>query len=102
MVRGRTTVSCHRWMCRRMEARARRFSRPQRTRRNGSNPMSQALEEKTASISADQVADGETTRLRVAHVVLSLNVGGLERNVINQVREGQALGQAVSVICLEE
>ena len=63
--------------------------------------MSQALEEKTASVSADQVADGETTRLRVAHVVLSLDVGGLERNVINQVREGQALGQSVSVICLE-
>ena len=63
--------------------------------------MSQALEEKTASVSADQVADGETTQLRVAHVVLSLNVGGLERNVINQVREGQAIGQSVSVICLE-
>lgn len=40
-------------------------------------------------------------RLRVAHVVLSLDVGGLERNVVNQVREGQALGQSVSVICLE-
>ena len=41
-------------------------------------------------------------RMKVSHVVLSLGVGGLERNVINQVREGQALGQAVSVICLEE
>jgi glycosyltransferase involved in cell wall biosynthesis len=39
--------------------------------------------------------------MNVAHVVLSLDVGGLERNVINQVREGQALGQSVSVICLE-
>ena len=37
--------------------------------------------------------------MRVAHVVLSLDVGGLERNVINQVREGQALGQEVSVVC---
>ena len=41
-------------------------------------------------------------RMKVSHVVLSLGVGGLERNVINQVREGQALGQAVSVICVEE
>jgi sugar transferase (PEP-CTERM/EpsH1 system associated) len=35
------------------------------------------------------------------HVVLSLDVGGLERNVVNQVREGQKLGQRVSVVCLE-
>ncbi len=40
--------------------------------------------------------------LRVAHVVLSLDVGGLERNVINQVREGRSLGQCVSVVCLEK
>jgi sugar transferase (PEP-CTERM/EpsH1 system associated) len=39
--------------------------------------------------------------LNVTHVVLSLDVGGLERNVVNQVREGQALGQRVSVVCLE-
>jgi glycosyltransferase involved in cell wall biosynthesis len=39
--------------------------------------------------------------LNVAHVVLSLDVGGLERNVVNQVREGRALGQRVSVVCLE-
>jgi sugar transferase (PEP-CTERM/EpsH1 system associated) len=32
---------------------------------------------------------------------LSLDVGGLERNVVNQVKEGDALGQRVSVICLE-
>jgi sugar transferase (PEP-CTERM/EpsH1 system associated) len=37
----------------------------------------------------------------VVHVVLSLDVGGLERNVVNQVREGQKLGQTVSVVCLE-
>jgi sugar transferase (PEP-CTERM/EpsH1 system associated) len=40
-------------------------------------------------------------RLHVVHVVLSLDVGGLERNVVNQVREGHALGQRVSVVCLE-
>jgi glycosyltransferase involved in cell wall biosynthesis len=35
------------------------------------------------------------------HVVLSLDVGGLERNVVNQVRQGQKLGQKVSVVCLD-
>jgi glycosyltransferase involved in cell wall biosynthesis len=39
--------------------------------------------------------------LNVTHVVLSLDVGGLERNVVNQVRLGGRLGQRVSVICLE-
>jgi sugar transferase (PEP-CTERM/EpsH1 system associated) len=39
--------------------------------------------------------------LRVTHVALSLDVGGLERNIVNQVRLGQGLGQQVSVICLE-
>jgi sugar transferase (PEP-CTERM/EpsH1 system associated) len=39
--------------------------------------------------------------LHVVHVVLSLDVGGLERNVVNQVREGHSLGQRVSVVCLE-
>src|SRR4051794_40354137 len=40
-------------------------------------------------------------RLNVTHVVLSLDVGGLERNVVNQIREGARLGQRVSVLCLE-
>jgi glycosyltransferase involved in cell wall biosynthesis len=35
------------------------------------------------------------------HVVLSLDVGGLERNVVNQVREGRRLGQEVSILCVE-
>jgi glycosyltransferase involved in cell wall biosynthesis len=39
--------------------------------------------------------------LRVTHVALSLDVGGLERNILNQIREGSRLGQKVSVICLE-
>jgi glycosyltransferase involved in cell wall biosynthesis len=39
--------------------------------------------------------------LRVTHVTLSLDVGGLERNIVNQVREGSRLGQQVSVVCLE-
>lgn len=39
--------------------------------------------------------------MKVTHVVLSLDVGGLERGVLNQLREGVKLGQAVSVVCLE-
>ena len=39
--------------------------------------------------------------LRVTHVVLSLDVGGLERNVINQVRQAPALGEEVSILCIE-
>src|SRR5271166_5377017 len=39
--------------------------------------------------------------LHVAHAVLSLDIGGLERIVVNLVREGRRLGQQVSVICLE-
>lgn len=39
--------------------------------------------------------------LRVAHVVLSMDLGGLERVVIDLVREGRALGQQVEVVCVE-
>ncbi len=39
--------------------------------------------------------------LRVSHVVISMDVGGLERNVVNQVREANRVGQCVDVICLE-
>jgi glycosyltransferase involved in cell wall biosynthesis len=39
--------------------------------------------------------------LRVAHVVLSMDVGGLERNVLNQIRQGPELGQRISVVCVE-
>ena len=37
----------------------------------------------------------------VAHVVLSLDVGGLERVVLDLAREGRALGQGVSIACVE-
>jgi len=40
--------------------------------------------------------------MHVVHVVLTLDVGGLERNVINQVREGRKLGQRVSILCLDK
>ena len=40
--------------------------------------------------------------MHVVHVVLTLYVGGLERNVINQVREGRKLGQRVSILCLDK
>ncbi len=39
--------------------------------------------------------------MKVMHVVLSLDCGGLERIVLSLVREGQRLGQDVSVLCLE-
>src|SRR4051812_28310049 len=39
--------------------------------------------------------------LRVAHVVTSLDTGGLERIVVDLVREGRRLGQEVAVVCLE-
>jgi len=42
-----------------------------------------------------------TNRLRVTHAVLSLELGGLERLVLDLTREGRARGQDVSVLCLE-
>lgn len=39
--------------------------------------------------------------IRVTHVVLSLDVGGLERVVLDLVKEGKRLGQQVTVLCLE-
>ncbi len=39
--------------------------------------------------------------LKVTHVVLALDCGGLERVVLDLVREGQRLGQQVAVFCLE-
>ncbi len=64
--------------------------------------MRQAIAEKSTRTFSDRDLEGETSRLRVAHVVLSLDVGGLERNVLNQVREGQSLGQEVSVVCVTQ
>ena len=37
----------------------------------------------------------------LAYVVLSLDVGGLERVVLDLAREGRALGQGVSIACVE-
>jgi glycosyltransferase involved in cell wall biosynthesis len=37
----------------------------------------------------------------VTHAVLALDTGGLERIVVDLVREGRRLGQEVSVLCLE-
>src|SRR5947209_4930599 len=39
--------------------------------------------------------------IRVAHVVISLDVGGLERIIVDLVRVGRAQGQNPSVICVE-
>jgi glycosyltransferase involved in cell wall biosynthesis len=38
---------------------------------------------------------------KIVHVVLSMDVGGLERVVLDLAREGQSRGQRVSIICLE-
>jgi glycosyltransferase involved in cell wall biosynthesis len=43
-----------------------------------------------------------STPLHVAHAVLSLDVGGLERVVLALVREGRRRGQRVSVVCVEK
>jgi sugar transferase (PEP-CTERM/EpsH1 system associated) len=64
--------------------------------------MQQAIAKHEATTIDGRAFEGEARRLRVAHVVLSLDVGGLERNVINQVREGQALGQEISVVCVTQ
>jgi glycosyltransferase involved in cell wall biosynthesis len=40
--------------------------------------------------------------LHVIHAVLSLDVGGLERIVLDLVREGACLGQRVTVVCVEK
>lgn len=39
--------------------------------------------------------------LRIAHVVLSLDTGGLERLVLGLVREGRRAGHSTGVVCLE-
>jgi sugar transferase (PEP-CTERM/EpsH1 system associated) len=56
----------------------------------------------TVGNSASAAEDAERTRpLRVAHVVLSLDLGGLERLVVDLVDEGFRHGQAPAVVCLE-
>src|SRR2546423_942770 len=42
-----------------------------------------------------------SAELNITHVVLSLDVGGLERVVLSLVREGVRAGHRVSVLCLE-
>jgi len=55
-----------------------------------------------SQISCDDLPIGAEIRpLKVVHALLSLDVGGLERNVVNQVRLAPNLGQEATVICLE-
>jgi glycosyltransferase involved in cell wall biosynthesis len=42
-----------------------------------------------------------TEDIRVVHLVVSLECGGMERIVLDLIREGQKRGQHVSVICME-
>jgi glycosyltransferase involved in cell wall biosynthesis len=49
----------------------------------------------------DSASQAARKPLHVVHVVLSLDVGGLERVVLSLVSRAQSLQQTVSVICLE-
>src|SRR4029079_2175781 len=42
-----------------------------------------------------------TSRLHVMHLVLSLEIGGLERLVVDLAREGQRQGPRITVACVE-
>jgi glycosyltransferase involved in cell wall biosynthesis len=55
------------------------------------------------SIARDSIvaATGRPGLLRIAHVVLSLDCGGLERIVVALAREGVKRGHQITVICLE-
>lgn len=48
-----------------------------------------------------EALESRSAALRVVHVVLSLEVGGLERVVLDLVRAGRQSGQGVAVVCLE-
>jgi sugar transferase (PEP-CTERM/EpsH1 system associated) len=50
---------------------------------------------------SDSFSSAPSTPLRVTHAVLSLDVGGLERVVLELVRAGRARGHTMSVVCLE-
>jgi glycosyltransferase involved in cell wall biosynthesis len=39
--------------------------------------------------------------LKVTHAVLALDIGGLERVVLDLIREGRRVGQQLSVLCIE-
>jgi sugar transferase (PEP-CTERM/EpsH1 system associated) len=39
--------------------------------------------------------------MHVVHVMLTLDVGGLERNVLNQVRQAPRLRQRITIVCLQ-
>lgn len=54
-----------------------------------------------ASVASPLQSEAPASTLRVAHVVLSMDVGGLESIVMDLVREGRRLGQRVAVVCLD-
>lgn len=55
----------------------------------------------TSSVLDERDGSPQSGSLRVTHVVLSLDNGGLERVVLELVREGVVGGHEISVICLE-
>jgi len=50
----------------------------------------------------DTLLSGQHDTLHVVHGVLSLNLGGLERLVVDLVREGRRRGQRTTVVCIEQ
>ena len=48
-----------------------------------------------------QTQQSRSGALHVVHGVLRLDVGGLERIVLDLIRAGRRLGQRVSVVCVE-
>ena len=58
------------------------------------------LETRCESSTSQRLKPSQTS-IKVAHVVLSLDCGGLERVVLNLVSEGRNLGQRVAVVCVE-
>jgi glycosyltransferase involved in cell wall biosynthesis len=54
-----------------------------------------------STLIAPDILKPRVSKLAVAHVVLTLEVGGLERVVLSLVREARSSGQRVSILCLE-
>jgi glycosyltransferase involved in cell wall biosynthesis len=60
------------------------------------------LETGATGLDTPEGGTGAGRSLTVVHVVLSLNVGGLERVVLDLARCGERSGQKVAVVCIDE
>ena len=83
-----------------------RAGAPNQSGRLRSRPR--AVCRRSSDLSADhdagqsQVSPPMSEPLVIVHVVFSLDLGGLERVVVDLVRESEGLGQRVSVVCLQQ